>query len=53
MACKKDHTETDKIISGLPINQGGIGRHKCAACVYEAGFENGQNRNISFDKIDL
>ena len=49
MACNKDQTEADRIIAGLPIRQGGTGRHKCAACAYEAGFENGQNRNVSFD----
>lgn len=27
----------------LPIDQGGIGRHKCAACAYEKGYQDGLN----------
>ena len=27
----------------LPIDQGGIGRHKCAACAYEQGYQDGLN----------
>ncbi|HJA87453.1 MAG TPA: hypothetical protein H9778_01995, partial [Candidatus Parabacteroides intestinavium] len=26
-----------------PIDQGGIGRHKCAACAYEQGYQDGLN----------
>ena len=45
MACKKDHTQIQRIMSTLPTDQGGVGRHKCAACAYEAGFEEGYNLN--------
>ena len=34
----------------LPIDQGGKGRHKCAACAYELGFEAGSQLK---EKIDL
>ena len=49
MACEKTHTETDRIVKDLPINQGGIGRHKCASCAYEKGFENGKNHIENFN----
>ncbi len=32
MACKKNHSLVQQIMSNLPYDQGGIGRHKCAAC---------------------
>ena len=43
MACKRDHTKIQDVMSELPFNQGGIGRHKCAACAYERGFQDGLN----------
>lgn len=49
MACRKKHTETDLLIKDLPISQEGVGRHKCAACAYEKGIENGKNRVLNFD----
>ena len=49
MACKKAHTETDRIVKDLPINQGGVGRHKCASCAYEKGIENGRTHIEKFD----
>ena len=45
MACKKDHSETDVIVKDLPIDQGSVGRHKCASCAYEIGYEHGKTRN--------
>ena len=42
MACKKDHSAIQKIMFNLPVDQGGKGRHKCAACAYEKGFEAGK-----------
>lgn len=44
MACNKNHTNTDKIVKNLPIDQGQVGRHKCASCAYEIGFEHGLKR---------
>lgn len=40
--CQKDHTSTDDIIKNIAIDQGGTGRHKCASCAYEWGFNDGQ-----------
>lgn len=37
MACKKDHSAIQDIMAKLPVDQGRIGRHKCAACAYEIG----------------
>ena len=50
MACNKDHSKIQHIMESLPVDQGGIGRHKCAACAYEQGYEDGLNRK---EKIDL
>ena len=49
MVCNKNHSQTDFIIKDLPISQGGVGRHKCAACAYEKGVENGKNHVLNFD----
>ncbi len=37
----------------LPIDQGGWGRHKCAACAYEKGYQDGLNHveHINLEKI--
>jgi hypothetical protein len=43
MTCKKDHSRIQTIMANLPIDQGGIGRHKCAACAYEQGLNAGYN----------
>lgn len=53
MACKKNHSEIQQIMSGLPYSQGGDGRHKCAACAYEAGLKAGYNlkSSISIDEV--
>lgn len=45
MACKKDHTNLSAKMNSIPIDQGGVGRHKCAACAYEAGYEAGYKLN--------
>ncbi len=49
MSCKKQHKKTDQIVKDLPINQGGIGRHKCASCAYEKGFKNGKEHIKDFN----
>ena len=41
MACKKDHSKIQHIMETLPVDQGGVGRHKCAACAYEQGYQDG------------
>ena len=53
MACEKSHSETDKIVKDLPVNQGGIGRHKCASCAYEQGFQNGKEHKEDFSVNDF
>ena len=53
MSCKKEHAETDNIVTHLPIGQEGTGRHKCASCAYEIGYEHGRNKeeNINLEQI--
>jgi len=41
--CKKAHRHWATFQS-LPIDQGGVGRHKCAGCAYEIGFQDGLAR---------
>lgn len=43
MACSKNHSTVQEIMNTLPTDQGGKGRHKCAACAYEIGLEAGYN----------
>jgi hypothetical protein len=50
MACNKEHDRVQKIMEELPTDQGGKGRHKCAACAYEAGYEDGLQQK---EKINL
>lgn len=50
MPCKKDHSYLSRIMSKLPSDQGGKGRHKCAACAYEKGLEAGYKLK---EKIDI
>ena len=45
MACKKDHRNLSTMMQSIPTDQGGIGRHKCAACAYEAGYKAGFDLN--------
>ena len=58
MACKKEHSKTDSLISSLPIDQGKVGRHKCASCAYEIGYKHGFvreehiNLNSVLDSLD-
>lgn len=49
MACNKDHSTIQNIMATLPEDQGGIGRHKCAACAYEQGYNLGRERSEHFD----
>ena len=43
MACNKDHSNIQHIMCSLPFDQGGLGRHKCAACAYEKGYQDAFN----------
>lgn len=49
MACKKDHSSLTGKMNVIPTDQGGRGRHKCAACAYEAGYEAGYNLDEHVD----
>lgn len=49
MACNKNHSKIQEIMNQLPFDQGGIGRHKCAACAYEQGYEDGRNHKENID----
>ena len=40
MGCHKEHIYDSKF-SKLPIDQGGIARHRCAGCAYDLGHEDG------------
>jgi len=53
MACKKDHSTLEEKLLELPEDQGGLGRHKCAACAYDAGYSAGYNLDFSLqvDKV--
>jgi hypothetical protein len=46
--CEDDHRYW-KSFNSLPVDQSGIGRHKCAGCAYELGFAAGVKRENSFD----
>ena len=48
MACNKNHFNLESIMLSLPTDQGGVGRHKCAACAYEAGYQAGYNLDGTF-----
>lgn len=43
MICKHAHRH-DPRFEALPDDQGGDGRHKCAACAYERGYRDGLAR---------
>lgn len=47
MACRENHQNIKELMELLPIDQGGVGRHKCAGCAYEAGYRAGYNLNGS------
>jgi len=49
MDCLRDHLITDLIITNIPIDQSGFGRHKCASCAYEEGLKNGKDRVLNFN----
>lgn len=53
MACNKDHSKLERKMLSLPTDQGGVGRHKCAACAYEAGVQAGYNLDgsLSIDNV--
>lgn len=53
MACQKVHSNIQSIMAYLPYDQGGRGRHKCAACAYEKGYELGLQMAENFSIADV
>lgn len=49
MLCFKNHFDADNLMLHIPVDQGGTGRHKCASCAYEQGFEDGFQRKQQID----
>jgi hypothetical protein len=49
--CDLDHRYSKKF-DALPDDQGGAGRHRCAGCAYDRGFEDGRHRREKLN-IDL
>lgn len=49
MACNKNHDGIQHIMEKLTTDQGGVGRHKCAACAYEAGYR--LDGSLSIDNV--
>lgn len=52
--CNKAHRH-DPMFDALPEDQGGAGRHRCAACAYEKGYADGLQRkeiiNLDLDSL--
>jgi len=52
--CKESHRYEDRF-GTLPDDQGGLGRHRCAACAYDRGFQDGLVRkevlNLDLDSL--
>jgi len=42
--CKQQHRHWP-FLESLPHDQGGYGRHKCAGCAYELGYQAGARRD--------
>lgn len=52
--CNQDHRH-NQMFETLPRDQGGYGRHRCAGCAYEQGYQAGlvraENLNINLDAL--
>ncbi len=49
--CNKNHRYAQEF-ENLPLSQAEDGRHKCAGCAYEKGFEHGlNNQRRNYEKI--
>lgn len=53
MICKENHDSIQGIMEGLPFDQGGLGRHKCAACAYERGYRDGMGHVEVINLADI
>jgi len=47
--CQQDHRYWTTFES-LPVDQGGVGRHRCAGCAYDKGLTDGLARK---ERLDL
>ena len=43
----ENRAQLDQTMRKLPENQSGKGRHKCAYCAYEAGFNHGFRKALA------
>ncbi len=54
MHCEHQHRYDPKFLT-LPDDQGGSGRHRCAGCAYERGYNDGLKRretlNLDLDSL--
>lgn len=54
--CQKEH-RYDQKFNTLPHDQGGAGRHRCAACAYEKGYNDGlqrkENLELNLDALPI
>ena len=54
--CEKEH-RYNTLFNSLPDDQGGAGRHRCAACAYEKGYADGLERkeiiNLDLDSLPI
>lgn len=48
MLCTKEH-RYDRDFAALPEDQGNDGRHHCAGCAYDRGFDDGLNMRTILD----
>jgi len=54
MICNKDHRYLPDL-ENLPESQAGAGRHKCAGCAYDQGYDyafQGQGSHLDTDSLD-
>jgi hypothetical protein len=51
MTCQNNH-RYNPLFDSLPDDQGGSGRHHCAGCAYDRGFQDGLLRKEQLD-LDL
>jgi len=52
--CEFTNSIEKEILNNLPLNQGGVGRHKCTICAYHYGKEDGKlNTSMNIDDEDI
>jgi hypothetical protein len=48
--CKHGHSAPKEVLDNLEPSQAGTGRHKCAICAYNEGYENGMKEGLRLAK---